>query len=207
MASTEPLKIRPRERRGDRTRARLIEAALAEFRDHGFERASIARIAKAAGVSRPTFYFHFPKKEDLLREFLTSYEEALADRVVRAAEVRAALEELIGGVLEIQEQVGGDVFAEMLRAQTRAVSEEEERSTLVLDAITPLFRKSAEAGELRPGLDPERAAAVCMASMFGCLLDPERAGRPDDLRALASLFFRDSGGNRGDRDWSRGAPS
>ena len=189
MAS-EALRIRPRETRGDRTRARLVEAALDEFREHGFERASIARIAQAAGVSRPTFYFHFPKKEDLLRELLTGLEGEVADRIGRLGTLRGALDELIRSILDVQEQVGPLVFSEMLRAQTREVPPDEERSTAVIDILAPLFRKAAEAGELRIEHDPERAASVYLSSMFGCLLESDRAGHPDDLRALTALFFR-----------------
>jgi len=192
--ATETLRIRPRERRGDRTRARLVEAALDELREQGFERASIARVARAAGVSRPTFYFHFPKKEDLLREVLASFEGEIAERIARAAGLREALDEVIDGVLEIQAQVGDAVFAEMLRAQTRLDPTEDERPTVVLDAFAPLFREAAARGELRPGLDADRVTSICMASMFGCLLDPERSGRADDLRALVALFFREPPG-------------
>ena len=58
----------PRERRRDLTRERLFEAAIEEFRREGFDRASIARIAKRAGVSRASFYFHFPTKDHVLAE-------------------------------------------------------------------------------------------------------------------------------------------
>jgi AcrR family transcriptional regulator len=190
--TNEALKLRPRERRGDRTRARLVEAALDEFRRNGFERASIARIAEAAGVSRPTFYFHFPKKEDLLRELLNGFEEDIAERMARASTLRDALDALIDIILDVQSGVGEAVLSEMLRVQTRLAPDDQERSTAVLDALAPLFRASAARGELRETLDPERAAATCLASLFGCLLDPERTGRAADLRALVSLFFREA---------------
>jgi AcrR family transcriptional regulator len=195
MASdAQNLRIRPRERRGDRTRARLVEAGLAEFREHGFERASIARIAKAAGVSRPTFYFHFPKKEDLLRELLHGIEDDVAERVTRTEGLREAVDLLIESVLEVQAQIGAEVLGEMLRAQTRLDPGDEDRPTEILDALAVRFREAAARGELRAGLDPGRVAAIYVASVFGCLLDPERAGRAEDLRALTSLFFRDATG-------------
>jgi AcrR family transcriptional regulator len=184
------VRVRPRERRGDRTRARLVEAGLAELREHGFEGASIARIAEAAGVSRPTFYFHFPKKEDLLREVIAGFETEMAGRIAGARTLPEAFEALIAYILEIREQLGPPVFAEVLRVQTREPVDAE-RSTTVLDAITPLFREGAGRGELRPGLAPDVAAATCLASLFGCLLDEELAGQPDALHALTRLFLRD----------------
>lgn len=185
-------KIRPRERRGDRTRARLVEAALAEFRRHGFERASIAGIAEAAGVSRPSFYFHFATKEDLLREVLLALEVTLVERVERTEGLRAALLELVEGILELQQEVGPEVFAEMLRAQTRAHPPAENPPQPVGLVVEARFREGAANGELRPELDPARAPRLYLASLFGCLLDVEDAGAPehaDGLRILTSLFL------------------
>ena len=58
-----------RERQRAATRERLFAAALAEFRRNGFERANVAEIARAAGVSRPSFYAHFPTLDHVLRDF------------------------------------------------------------------------------------------------------------------------------------------
>lgn len=190
MSSAIP-KIRPRESRGDRTRARLVEAALAEFRRQGFERASIAAIAEAAGVSRPTFYFHFDTKEDLLREVLLAMQEDLADRTARTSGLRAALSVLVEGVLALQAEVGAEVFAEMLRAQTRAGQPDRDEPGPVATVLAERFAEGAVAGELRAGLEPERAQRLCLAALFGCLLAPERAGSEHaaDLVALTGLFL------------------
>ncbi len=48
-------------------RQRLIQAAMAAFREEGY-RTSIDRIAARAGVARQTLYNHFPSKDDLFRE-------------------------------------------------------------------------------------------------------------------------------------------
>ena len=50
------------------TRARLFEAAVAEIGRSGLAGADVAAIAAAVGVSRGTFYFHFPTKEHVLVE-------------------------------------------------------------------------------------------------------------------------------------------
>jgi len=44
---------------------KLLDAALAEFRDKGYEQASINTILKAAGMSKGQFYYHFDNKEGL----------------------------------------------------------------------------------------------------------------------------------------------
>jgi AcrR family transcriptional regulator len=52
-------------RGGPETRARIAEAAATLFLEHGFDAVTVARIAKAAGVSSVTVFTHFPRKEDL----------------------------------------------------------------------------------------------------------------------------------------------
>lgn len=54
-------------------RERLLDAAEAVFCRLGHARTTVAELAAAAGVTRPTVYAYFPSKEDVFR--------ALADRV------------------------------------------------------------------------------------------------------------------------------
>lgn len=46
-------------------KAELLEAALSEFTEKSFEDASLNTILKHAGISKGTFYYHFPDKEAL----------------------------------------------------------------------------------------------------------------------------------------------
>ena len=51
--------------RGQRTRQRILDAALQLFGDEGFHQCSIARITKKADCSRVSFYQYFSGKEDV----------------------------------------------------------------------------------------------------------------------------------------------
>jgi AcrR family transcriptional regulator len=51
-----------------RTRDRILAAALAEFSAHGFAGARVARIARRARVNKRMLYHYFGNKEDLFRE-------------------------------------------------------------------------------------------------------------------------------------------
>ncbi|MCI4568470.1 TetR/AcrR family transcriptional regulator [Lysobacter sp. CFH 32150] len=54
----------------DRKRAAILDAAVAEFRQSGYEATSMDRIAASAGVSKRTVYNHFPSKEALFAQIL-----------------------------------------------------------------------------------------------------------------------------------------
>jgi len=58
--------------RSRRTRQELVNAAVALWTERGFENGveatTVEEIARAAGVTKGTFYFHFAHKEDVLLE-------------------------------------------------------------------------------------------------------------------------------------------
>ena len=53
-----------------KSRTKIMQAALREFGNHGFESTSIAQIAKAAGVSKGLLYNYFDSKDILLQEII-----------------------------------------------------------------------------------------------------------------------------------------
>jgi AcrR family transcriptional regulator len=68
------------------TRTRILDAALELTQKQGFERTSMAEIAREAGIGQGTLYHHFADKRALLLEFLETWGERVA------AERRADLE-------------------------------------------------------------------------------------------------------------------
>lgn len=54
----------------EKKRKSILDAAVDEFRFHGFEGARTTRIAKAANVSSRTMYNHFPTKQSLFDEIV-----------------------------------------------------------------------------------------------------------------------------------------
>ena len=63
------------------TRARLIEAARAQFEQHGYARTTLEQIARAAGLTRGAVYFHFADKAALFRAMRDEVELPLVDRI------------------------------------------------------------------------------------------------------------------------------
>ncbi|WP_408058556.1 TetR/AcrR family transcriptional regulator [Streptomyces niveus] len=82
-----------RERKKRQTYERLSETAIALFLEKGFEKVSVAEIAAAAEVSKPTLFRYFPAKEDLVLHRFADHEDEAA-RVVAGAGGRSPLEAL-----------------------------------------------------------------------------------------------------------------
>lgn len=68
MADDEPRGYLPKQKRSERTRARLVQAGQRLFSEEGYHRTSSKKIAREAGVATGSFYNHFPDKKQLLLE-------------------------------------------------------------------------------------------------------------------------------------------
>jgi AcrR family transcriptional regulator len=70
-----------RERKKQQTRELIAETARQLFAERGFERVTVAEIARVADVSEKTVFNYFPTKEDLVYWRLESFEEELLGTV------------------------------------------------------------------------------------------------------------------------------
>ena len=92
-----------REQASAELRARLVEAALVEFANHGFEGASTRAIAQRAGAHQPQINYHFASKDELWKAVLL---QLLAEldaeiRIEPDTEPRAAMEIVIRALVTI----------------------------------------------------------------------------------------------------------
>jgi AcrR family transcriptional regulator len=89
--------------RAQQTRTTIIEAALALFRERGYEAATMREIASRAGVSTGNAYYYFGSKEELIQEFyaighaehLAASRAVLASQTELGARLRGTLRALI----------------------------------------------------------------------------------------------------------------
>ncbi|MEV5607816.1 TetR/AcrR family transcriptional regulator [Streptomyces sp. NPDC052225] len=83
-----------RELKKRRTREALSEAAIRLFLEKGFENVSVAEVAAAAEVSKPTLFRYFASKEDLVLHRFADHEDEAARVVAGRAEGVSAVEAL-----------------------------------------------------------------------------------------------------------------
>lgn len=150
----------------DRKREAIVQAAIAEFREHGFAGTSMDRVAAAAEVSKRTVYNHFPSKDELFEAILMHLWERSHDQpVVRydaARPLRDQLSELVEAKMRLLDDpsfihLSRVALAEMMHTPARAqaivarLSEKEED--------LPAWIRAAQAdGRLRTGVDAQYAA-------------------------------------------------
>jgi AcrR family transcriptional regulator len=85
--------------RSRRTRQELVDAAIALWTERGwsegFDTTTVEEIARAAGVTKGTFYFHFAHKEDVLLEMGWATGEALVEQGNRAIDAGTSLDDTL----------------------------------------------------------------------------------------------------------------
>jgi AcrR family transcriptional regulator len=188
--------VRPRlrERQRAATRERLFAAAIAELRSRGVARANVAEIARAAGVSRPSFYAHFPTLDHVLLELAWRLAVQVVRRIEPAHGLREALDLLADALIEAERDAGDPLlFRELVGifARRPALPEIDDAEIPLPGALLRRFERGREAGELRAGMEAGQAARLCLSGLFGLLLgaDATPAERRADLRALFSLYL------------------
>src|SRR5947207_13354540 len=95
-------KPRPRSRKRDPNRQRIVDAARVHFFSHGFRRVTMDDLAEELGISKKTLYAHFRGKFDMLEAVLADKlagVEATLKAVTRAHphDFPATLQSLLAG--------------------------------------------------------------------------------------------------------------
>jgi AcrR family transcriptional regulator len=165
------------------TRARVFDAAVAEIGRSGLGGADVSAIARAAGVVRGTFYFHFPTKEHVLVE-LERAEEAkivaeLRARTASADDLTPMLTLLVRRVLAAERRLGPAIFRDMLGlhfSSTRPVEDALGEHPLAGFVIAAIAEAQA-AGRVRANANPGELGVIFMTGLFALLATAGPASR------------------------------
>jgi AcrR family transcriptional regulator len=200
-----------RERKKLRTRQLIADTARRLFAERGFDRVTVAEIAREAEVAQATVFNYFPTKEDLFYSRLEAFEEGLLAAVRDRAPgqgVLAAFGAFLlgqGGVLAMNTPGGDDEATVQVRTVTRVITESPAllaRERQVFDhyarALAALIAEEtgAEEGDVVPlvvanallGLHRALIAYVREQALAGAPAARIRAGvRAEAERAIARL--------------------
>lgn len=113
-------------------RERMVLAAADLFTEQGYDATTVAQIAERAGVTKSTFFRHFPDKRELLVAGQQVLSRLLAEGIAEAPETAGPLEAVAAG-LERASSAMGPMNRELgprLKAAIAASAELQERDAL-----------------------------------------------------------------------------
>jgi AcrR family transcriptional regulator len=141
-----------RERKKARTRAAIREHALRLFRENGYQRTTVEKIAEAAEVSPSTFFRYFPTKEDIVLQddmdtrMIEALERQPADLTPLAA-VRTATREVFASYTQADLDVLQETTALTLtvpEVRARAMDEFARTISVVSEALAKRAGRPAD---------------------------------------------------------------
>ncbi|MER0476897.1 ScbR family autoregulator-binding transcription factor [Streptomyces sp. Edi2] len=181
----------PQQDRAIRTRFRVLQAAAAEFDEHGYGETTIKQIAEKAGVSQGALYFHFDSKEELARAVLDAQfgEVQVAPQPVK-------LQELVDTSYVLAYKLRDDPI---LRGASSLAMEQGKKfldRRRSMDAwnefAANLLTEARERGEILETVNIEKTAWNLVASFAGIQNMSQEYTRRQDLTArLTDMWEKD----------------
>ncbi len=138
-------------------RERLIVAAVDLFAEQGYDATTVAQIAERAGVTKSTFFRHFPDKRELLAAGQETLSRLLAEGITEAPAGATPLEAVAAGLQRASDAMGplNREIGPRLKAAVAASTELQER-----DALKSVSMAAAMTAALTARGVPDAAAAL-----------------------------------------------
>ncbi|HTO97922.1 MAG TPA: TetR/AcrR family transcriptional regulator [Myxococcales bacterium] len=164
--------MQARETRANDKRGRILEAAVKVFAERGFHSATVAGIARAAGVADGTIYLYFKGKDDLLlRLFDEKMTELLAEARAAIARERGApgklrrFIQLHLALVERNPDLASVLIVELRQSAQFLKAADRQKLAAYVDLIAEVVRGGQESGELDASISP----ATVKRALFGAL--------------------------------------
>lgn len=182
----------------------VLDAAVGEFRVHGFADTSTEQLCDASGVRRSSLYNTFESKDELFVRALERYvsvtgqaqEAALTDESASGAERLRALLDLVvteerdaavrghaAGCMVVGSRMTPDLGTRDERIKTLLDRALERQTSLLVQAV----RMGRLDGSLRHDLDPHTAALTVITLISGLRVLAQAGAGSDELRGVADL--------------------
>lgn len=150
-----------RKRDPERTREKILDAAVVEFGEHGFAGARIGAIAARAGVNQQLISYYFDGKEGLYRALQAQWEVTSADMNAPEMPMAEVVENFLRASVERRS------WTRLLAWQGLTGDDTDEHDAFFA-AMVDDVRRRQRAGEISEDLDPAYVQLV----LFGALTAP-----------------------------------
>lgn len=162
---------RPIAKDHDLKRGAILKAAARTFADKGFDRASMAGLARACGISKSLIYHYYPSKEALLFDILFTHLSALKEAVEGVENGQDAEEDLravVHVILEAYRNADAEHKLQLDALGTLPDAERKVLEALQRDLVTLVSDALARAADPLFTAKPEALRPAAM-SLFGML--------------------------------------
>jgi len=149
-----------RVRDAERTKAKLLDAALTEFAAHGYQGARVGAIAERAGVNKQLVSYYFGGKEGLYRALQRGWLEHERDH----AESGVPPEELMRWYL--RQNLSDVRTVRLVLWQALAEGGPQEETEADVEAEQERMRERQEQGDFAPDLDTAAVQLAMMGMVF-----------------------------------------
>jgi len=158
-----------RERKKQRTREAIVDAALRLFAERGFEATTIADIASAADIAPRTFFGYFRSKEDVVFDEFDETRASLEARLQDRRPGETAIDALRAWIEALIAEVDFDDEREVLRRRlvmgTPVLSAHERALTAQFEAALAAA-VALDLGDPPDGVRPRMVAAAATAALL-----------------------------------------
>jgi AcrR family transcriptional regulator len=191
----EPTPLPTRERQRQETRSLILRVALAEIADAGLAGTRIEHVARKAGVSRPTIYAHFPRKEDFLFALQSRTEEvalaALRARLGDATGGPELMHRLVDAIFDLVEEGHPVLRRESFALIVREPQDMDWGGNALSGFLAERLAEAQARGELPKEPCPEDLTRILMTAIFGFLVAESQtlATRRRDAHQMLDLMI------------------
>src|SRR6266436_10369936 len=193
--------VQARDTRQNDKRARILEAAIKVFAERGFHSATVAEIARVAGVADGTIYLYFKGKDDLLlRLFDEKMTELLGDAKAAVAREHTAPDKLRRfiqlhlALVERNPDLASVLIVELRQSAQFLKAADRQKLAAYVDLIAEVVRAGQESGELDRNISPATVKRAIFGALdelaLGWLLGGRRAALKKTAAEVAEWLVR-----------------
>ncbi|MFD6171648.1 TetR/AcrR family transcriptional regulator [Streptomyces coeruleorubidus] len=178
----------PLRKDAERNRERIIAAARRVFARDGLN-ASMASVAREAGVGIATMFRRFPTKEELVDAVFSDRMDAYADAVAAALADPDPWHGFVGYIETACAMQAADYgFADVLTMTFPTAKALEQRRDEAYEAMVRLIDRAKAAGRLREDFDPSDLVLIHMANAG--VVNATGDAAPDAWRRVVALMIQ-----------------
>jgi TetR/AcrR family fatty acid metabolism transcriptional regulator len=164
--------VQARETRPSDKRVRILDAATKVFAERGFHSATVAEIARIAGVADGTIYLYFKGKDDLLlrlfdekmTDLLSEARAALAGEPDAPARLRRFIQLHLSAV-ERNPDLAAVLIVELRQSAQFLKAADRNKLAAYIDLIAEVVKAGQDSGQIAASVSP----ATVKRAIFGAL--------------------------------------